>query len=247
VSDAEDREALKRALAGVKPLARPRRQALRASAPKPVPVQTRRDERAVLAESIAGPLSVDEALETGIELTYLRDGLSRQVLRRLRRGHWVVQDELDLHGMNRVEAAEQVALRLYELLVADSEGGSKTKLTLARLYENTGAVQKSAALYAEVLQANGDSLAALRGLGRTAETEKHLPAALGYWQRLTKTARAGDLPWYEGSYEVARLTQATGKTQESCAQLQQLKPAIPGLSDADLRQKLDALYKQVCR
>jgi len=145
------------------------------------------------------------------------------------------------------QAAEQVALRLYELLVADSEGGSKTKLTLARLYENTGAVQKSAALYAEVLQANGDSLAALRGLGRTAETEKHLPAALGYWQRLTKTARAGDLPWYEGSYEVARLTQATGKTQESCAQLQQLKPAIPGLSDADLRQKLDALYKQVCR
>jgi len=109
MSDADDREALRRALAGVKPLARPRRQALRASAPRPVPLQTRRDERAVLAESIAGPLSADEALETGIELTYLRDGLSRQLLRRLRRGHWVVQDDLDLHGMNRVEAAEQVA------------------------------------------------------------------------------------------------------------------------------------------
>ena len=31
------------------------------------------------------------------------------MLRRLRRGHWVVQDNLDLHGMNRVEAAAQVA------------------------------------------------------------------------------------------------------------------------------------------
>jgi len=109
VADADDREALRRALAGVEPLAKPRRQALRKPAPPPVPAQTRRDERAALAESIAGPLSVDDALDTGIELTYLRDGMSRQVLRRLRRGHWVVQDGLDLHGMNRVEAAQQVA------------------------------------------------------------------------------------------------------------------------------------------
>ena len=31
------------------------------------------------------------------------------MLRKLRRGHWVVQDELDLHGMNRVQAANAVA------------------------------------------------------------------------------------------------------------------------------------------
>jgi len=109
VSDPEDREALRQALAGVKPLAKPRRHALRRPAPPPVPAQTRRDERAVLAESVAGPISVDDALDSGVELTYLRDGVSRQVLRRLRRGHWVVQDALDLHGMNRVEAAQQVA------------------------------------------------------------------------------------------------------------------------------------------
>jgi len=109
VPDADDRDALRKALAGVKPLARVRRQALRKPAPPPVPAQTRRDERAVLAESIAGPLSAEEALESGVELSYLRDGVSRQVLRRLRRGHWVVQDHLDLHGMNRVEAAQQVA------------------------------------------------------------------------------------------------------------------------------------------
>jgi DNA-nicking Smr family endonuclease len=109
VSDADDREALKQALAGVKPLVRPRRQAPQRPAPAPIPSQTRRDERAALAESLAGPLSAEEALDTGIELVYLREGLSRQVLRRLRRGHWVVQDDIDLHGMNRVEAAEAVA------------------------------------------------------------------------------------------------------------------------------------------
>jgi DNA-nicking Smr family endonuclease len=109
MADADDRDALRRALAGVKPLARGRRQPLARPAPPPVPAQTRRDERAVLAESVAGPLSVEDALDSGIELTYLRDGVSRQVLRRLRRGHWVVQDGIDLHGMNRVEAAHQVA------------------------------------------------------------------------------------------------------------------------------------------
>ncbi len=109
MADADDREALRRALTGVKPLAKPRRQPLGKPAPPPVPAQTLRDERAVLAESVAGPLSVEDALDSGIELTYLRDGVSRQVLRRLRRGHWVVQDGLDLHGMNRAEAAQQVA------------------------------------------------------------------------------------------------------------------------------------------
>jgi DNA-nicking Smr family endonuclease len=109
VSDTDDREALRRALAGVKPLAPARRTLRRPPAPAPVPAQTQRDERAALAESLRGPLTVDEALESGVELSYLREGVSRQVLRRLRRGHWVVQDGLDLHGMNRVEAAAQVA------------------------------------------------------------------------------------------------------------------------------------------
>jgi DNA-nicking Smr family endonuclease len=109
VADGDDLEALRQALAGVKPLARPRRQPLRGAPPPPVPAQTRRDERAALAESLRGPLSAEDALDSGVELTYLRDGVSRLALRRLRRGHWVVQDGLDLHGMNRVEAAEQVA------------------------------------------------------------------------------------------------------------------------------------------
>jgi len=46
---------------------------------------------------------------------------------------------------------------------------------------------------------------------------------------------------------VARLTLATGKKDQSCDQLNQLKPAMPGLTDADLRGKLDQLYKQACK
>ncbi len=104
-----DDDEFRRALAGVKPLARAPRVALKPSPPAPLPRQSIADERAALAESLSGPLSVDDSLESGEELAFLRDGMSRQVLRKLRRGHWVIQDSLDLHGMNRIEAALSVA------------------------------------------------------------------------------------------------------------------------------------------
>jgi DNA-nicking Smr family endonuclease len=104
-----DDEEFRRATADVEPLAPPRRLPVPRAAPAPVPEQKRRDERAALIESLEGPLSVDDAIDTGEELAFLREGLSRQVLRKLRRGHWVVEDNLDLHGMNRVQAAERVA------------------------------------------------------------------------------------------------------------------------------------------
>jgi DNA-nicking Smr family endonuclease len=104
-----DDEDFRRATVGVKPIAAPRRRAPAAPRPAPVPNQTLLDERAALAESIRGPVSAEDAIDSGEELAYARDGISRQTLRKLRRGHWVVQDDLDLHGMNRIEAAESVA------------------------------------------------------------------------------------------------------------------------------------------
>ena len=104
-----DDDDFRKALAGVEPLAEPRRKPLARPRPAPVPRQTRRDERAALAESLSAPFSVDDALDSGAELVYSREGLPRDVLRKLRRGHWVIEDQLDLHGMNRVQAAEAVS------------------------------------------------------------------------------------------------------------------------------------------
>ena len=71
---------------------------------KPIPEQRLRDERAALTDSLSDHVTWDIGTETGEELVYLRNGLSRQILRKLRRGHWVTQDELDLHGLTSVEA-----------------------------------------------------------------------------------------------------------------------------------------------
>ena len=98
----------RRAVADAEPLPPPKRVAHRRR-PAPLPRQRLRDERAALAESLEGPFSVDDALDAGNELAYLREGLRREVLRKLRRGHWVVEAELDLHGMNRHVAAVSVA------------------------------------------------------------------------------------------------------------------------------------------
>ena len=98
----------RRAVADAEPLEE-RKRIVHRRRPAPVPRQRLRDERAALAESLAAPVSIDDALDAGNELAYLREGLQREVLRKLRRGHWVVEAELDLHGMNRHVAAVSVA------------------------------------------------------------------------------------------------------------------------------------------
>ncbi len=98
----------RKAVADVRPLKRAKRVALKSPAPAPVPLQHQRDEAAALAESLEGPLSIEEALETDEELSYLRDGMARETLRKLRRGHWTVQDGIDLHGMTRGQASAVV-------------------------------------------------------------------------------------------------------------------------------------------
>jgi len=104
-SPPEDDE-FRRAVADAQPLARPRK-VIQGRRPAPVARQRLRDEHAALAESL-GPVTLDDALDSGDELAYLREGLGRDLLRKLRRGHWVVEDELDLHGMNRHAAAISV-------------------------------------------------------------------------------------------------------------------------------------------
>jgi DNA-nicking Smr family endonuclease len=87
----------------VDPLPEGKRKALPKARPAPIPRQTQRDEKATLQESLA-PFSPDEAMETGEELLFVRPGVSRQTLRKMRKGHWVVEAQVDLHGLDRHQA-----------------------------------------------------------------------------------------------------------------------------------------------
>jgi DNA-nicking Smr family endonuclease len=74
------------------------------SRPRPLPQQFLRDEMQALADSLSDHYIPAHELESGEELLYLRDGHSPDILRKLRRGHWVIQEQLDLHGMRSEEA-----------------------------------------------------------------------------------------------------------------------------------------------
>jgi DNA-nicking Smr family endonuclease len=76
--------------------------------PAPHPRSRIEDEREALELSKYGaepaPHSWDIGQELEGEQTFLRRGLGRDILVRLRRGHWVVQAVIDLHGMTTSEA-----------------------------------------------------------------------------------------------------------------------------------------------
>jgi DNA-nicking Smr family endonuclease len=72
-------------------------------------VQSHLDEQEALRESLAPGWTAEDWLDTGDEPNFLRPGLSRQVLRKLRSGAWVIQHQLDLHGLDRHQAREALA------------------------------------------------------------------------------------------------------------------------------------------
>lgn len=116
-ADAPDDEALLReALAGVAPLPDSGRVRLDKARPAPIPAQRLRDDEQVLADSLSDELPLEAGLETGEELVFLRPGLPAHILRKLKRGHWSVQDQLDLHGSRSDEARALFAGFLSESL-----------------------------------------------------------------------------------------------------------------------------------
>ena len=66
------------------------------------------DDAAVLRESLSDQFEVDHLLDDDPSLSFTRSGVGSDVVRKLRKGQWPVQDELDLHGMRRDTARDQV-------------------------------------------------------------------------------------------------------------------------------------------
>ena len=99
----------KMAVSDVTPLTPANRVYHQAAKPRPIPRQSLADERAVLKELLTRRIALEDRLEIGDEPHYLRPNLPTQLLRDLRRGRWVINNELDLHGATRDEARAVLA------------------------------------------------------------------------------------------------------------------------------------------
>ena len=77
--------------------------------PTPEPRQRLLDEQAALKEALSDEVDIESLLLTDDGLSFRRNGVGHDVVTRLRRGHWAIQAELDLHGLRRDEARDTLA------------------------------------------------------------------------------------------------------------------------------------------
>ncbi|HYC35219.1 MAG TPA: Smr/MutS family protein [Usitatibacter sp.] len=123
----DDHHLFREAVRGAVPIKPANRVEPQRQKPAPIPVKREEDERAVLHELLmltdehrgqsrfspardSGSVPIDIEIEE--DHLYLRPGLPRDILRKLRRMHWVIQDHLDLHGLTGDEAVAQTAVFL---------------------------------------------------------------------------------------------------------------------------------------
>ncbi|MBS0318803.1 MAG: Smr/MutS family protein [Proteobacteria bacterium] len=104
-----DRDLFTRAIGPVRPVRSAPRAALKTSRPAPVAAHRARDERAALAQALSDEFDVSTLLDTDEHLSFRRPGIGIDVVRKLRRGEWRIQRDIDLHGLRSDAAREALA------------------------------------------------------------------------------------------------------------------------------------------
>ncbi len=79
--------------------------------PKPpaLPLQRWKEEKEVLKASLSDNINIELLLETDDQLSFRQQGIGGDVIKKLRRGQWMIKAELDLHGLRVDEARTAVA------------------------------------------------------------------------------------------------------------------------------------------
>lgn len=112
LKDKSDSRLFRETMRGVKPL-KCDKVLLQPPPPLPIPKQRYLDEALVREEMLSDNFEHAE-LEIGEDLLFIRPGIQHSLLKKLRRGHFSVSAELDLHGMIVRVARVEVAMFLRE-------------------------------------------------------------------------------------------------------------------------------------
>ncbi len=100
----------------VAPLAPHGRHPKKTPAPQPHPASRKRDDAEVLHASVSDDFDVETLLHADDTLSYRAAGIGADVLRKLRRGEWSIQAQIDLHGHRVDEAREALSAFLKNAL-----------------------------------------------------------------------------------------------------------------------------------
>ncbi len=107
-------DAFRLSLGPVEPLKVAQRSLHRPAQPLPIPVQSLRDDEAVIREALSDEWDATSLLHTDESLSFRRPGIGPDVVRKLRQGAWSVQSELDLHDLRTDEARQTLGTYVRE-------------------------------------------------------------------------------------------------------------------------------------
>ena len=68
----------------------------------------------MLRQALSDDFDVESLLETDETLSFRRPEVSLEVVRKLRRGHWALQAQIDLHGLRRDQAREALGTFIHD-------------------------------------------------------------------------------------------------------------------------------------
>lgn len=109
-----DKDLFVRAAGSVQPLIHKPKVLHKVEHKVPLVMQYQQDEIAVLKEAISDEFDVGTLLDSDDLLSFRRPGIGPDVTRKLRRGDWSIQRQLDLHGLRRDDAREVLSIFIRE-------------------------------------------------------------------------------------------------------------------------------------
>ena len=152
-----------RAAGAVRPIQGQRRVRLAPDQPAPIPVQQQLDDQRVLREAISDQFDASTLLDVDDAMSFRRPGVGTDVTRKLRKGGWSIQRELDLHGLRREDARDALSNFIREthklgircVRVVHGKGlGSPGKMPVLKSKVQSWLIQKNEVL--AFVQARGD-------------------------------------------------------------------------------------------
>ena len=99
-----ERNLFTRAVGKVAPIANQERVWSPPQRPSTRPLQQDLDNEAVMHESMSDDFDISTLLDVDDQLSFRRPGIGTDITRKLRKGEWSIQGQIDLHGLRSDEA-----------------------------------------------------------------------------------------------------------------------------------------------
>lgn len=87
---------------------------IRRPKPAPLPLQTRKDNQAVLEDSLSDEIGIEHLLASDDRISYFQKGIAPNIPKQLYQGKWSIKGSLDLHGYTADEAKQLLVLFINE-------------------------------------------------------------------------------------------------------------------------------------